>query len=146
MIKLKRTISLGLLLPTIILSFPIGIMNPCQHSTAMQQMTCCNTMVSSVESERETFTTSSCACRLSESQKTEVPLVNPAQIVKLNSKEIEKNFVNVSQWINKSILKHPFISTRFDVFFQPKFTLNLKIYDLVCSYLIWFSLLNFYFF
>lgn len=135
MSRLSYIITIGLLLPTLVLNFPFGPPNVCQTSAAKQQMDCCVSKVSARESSGLSFTSSSCLCQTSEHQQTDVPLAILCVSLKPLSKKIEKYSLNYS--LRLILIFKPLSSSQhFDSGNKSTSYANFKIYDLVSSYLI----------
>lgn len=134
MSKLYKTISVGLLLPILILNLPIGSPKKCISSEAIAQRTCCTDMLSNLVSSVENVASMPCVCHLSEDSRTKAPVTNPALIITLNSKKFDKHFENISPQLSTELKLPTFSFTQFNIFSQPKFLLNLKIYTLISTY------------
>lgn len=126
---------LGLIFAILILNCPFAKSNSCQSEKATVKMTCCSDMVTSAEWVGENFTSASCACQITDGPKTPIPVTGTVQLANPCFKNITKNFGKIYSSSNFSF-GPPLVSTRFEIFFQPKSTKNLKIYDLLSSYLI----------
>ena len=76
-----------------------------------------------------------CACHLSSNPGSEAPFAEAALIVTPNSKRVEYNIVVRIQSVEaifSASNKHPTLKTHF----RPKVDSNLKLYDLLSTYLI----------
>lgn len=133
--NLYKTISLGLVLAILILNFPVGKPKSCNSPNVMEKMTCCSTSLTSGDWIGENLASRGCHCEITDRSEAPVPLIAATQSVNQYFKGTAKNFEKNYSCLDFS-LEPPFISTKFEIFFQPKFAANLKIYDFLSSYLI----------
>ncbi|MFQ5751498.1 MAG: hypothetical protein ACE5HI_05825, partial [bacterium] len=73
--NLQRTFSLILLLPILLINFPVGAANSCQTNAGMQKMACCDSGVSQHEKFELKISGQPCECQLSQSPNTTLPVV-----------------------------------------------------------------------
>lgn len=131
--KTRQIISIVLLIPVVALTFPLQPKVPC-NTEQQTTMSCCSNLAQAVEVSGVNFSSGSCHCNLAQASRAEVPIANAPTNNQPNLKILETGFVSAclqtnsgTSWAN---------SSHFNVFPQSHSFQNIKIYDLIASYLI----------
>lgn len=135
MSKRNKIMVVGLILPILILNLSSDIAHSCQTDDEMGAMTCCDATNSPNQEMPESRVLHACTCQLESNSGTDMTLAILTEILKLNSEKITEYPVSDSPRIT-SFLNSLIPSRHFYNNSKPRFSSNLKIYDLISSYLI----------
>lgn len=135
--KRNKLISTFLLVPIILLNAPLGMAASCSmNAVAQKPMSCCTVEAPSEWLPQYHLQKTDCGCQIKQSSVPAIPIVNSLEVQYKNIKVSEKQFVSTSIKILSNFTNLTPSHFNFEFFYHPKFPAELKIYDLVASYLI----------
>lgn len=132
---LNKIVVLGLLLHLLVLNSLFYMQDSCHRQRTTNQMDCCGSMNTPIERTESYPIFQTCTCEITENSQTKTTLTYLVEFSKPNSKRIVEDSVSDSPRLS-SIVDSPIPLQRFNNNTNPSFSLKLKIYDLVSSYLI----------